>query len=223
MRNSGRHASGVADRIIARQPSAVDQGRARHRDGLARACVLVTETAHLPSQSQRFTAHQAIQSTAGQAGLGIAVVGLVAGQHAAYRQGFLRDAGLHGGRIADRVIAGQPRAVGQAAAADDDGFVAACIFVAEHARCARQQQRFTTDQPRQASTGQGRVEQAVIDFVAGRHTRHRQRLGRNVCAQSAWVADRIVAGEAAIAAIDQGRAAGDDGFAGAGILVRKTC
>ena len=90
-RDIARHARRGVQGIIAGQASALDQRRASDDHGLAGASILVGKRACQAGHAHGFAAHQAIQGAARQAGLGIAVVDLGAGRHAAERQRLWRD------------------------------------------------------------------------------------------------------------------------------------
>ena len=218
LRDIGRHAGRIADRVIAGQARAIANDGAADCHHLAIARIFVAEHAALARQCQGFRAHQTTERAARQRCGRAAVVGLVGGGYARHRQCFRRNAGQQTGRTGNRVIAGQPAAVGNGKSGNRHGFAVTHILVTEHARAARQYQRLAADQAGQRAAGQSCRQQAVIHLAARRHARHRQGFRRDIGGKRR-IGYRVVAGQAAVVAIDQRGAGRRYGLAGACVLV----
>ena len=218
-RDAGRQASWIADRVVAGQTSAVQQGRAADRHGFGVRHVLVAEDGCLPGDGQAFIAHQAGQAATDQLRHRIAVVDLVTSYLARHRQGLGRDAGRQAGRIADRVVAGRTSPVQQGRAADRHGFGVARVLVAERRRLTGEGEGFVAHQASQGAAAQLRHRIAVVDLVDRHLARHRQGLGRDAGRQAGRIADRVVAGRTS--AVQQGRAADRHGLGVARVLVAE--
>ena len=218
LRDIGRHAGRIADRVIAGQARAIANDGAADCHHLAIARIFVAEHAALARQCQGFRAHQTTERAARQRCGRAAVVGLVGGGYARHRQCFRRNAGQQTGRTGNRVIAGQPAAVGNGKSGNRHGFAVTHILVTEHARAARQYQRLAADQAGQRAAGQSCRQQAVIHLAARRHARHRQGFRRDIGGKRR-IGHRVVAGQAAVVAIDQRGAGRRYGLACACILV----
>ena len=223
MRDARRKTAGRADRVIAGQAAvaAVGQGAAGDADGLAAAGVLVRKSTGQACQADRFRTDKAAQAAARDGGVERAVIGFVGRQRAGDRQHLLCDGTRHIGRVGHAVIAGQARSVKQADARYRHGLAVAGVLVAERAGAARDHQRFARYQARQIAADQGRGRGTVIHARAGRHARYRQGFRRDIGDQAGWIADRVVGGQAAVAAVGQGCAGRRHTLAGAGVLVGK--
>ena len=208
-RDAARQFWRLAYRVVA-----VAGGEAAHRDGLARAGVLVGELARARAEHGDAVAAQAKDDGGtGQRDARRAVIRLAhAGVQAEQFQHGRRDGGRQARRLQQQVVAVFGRV-----AADADGLVDARVLVGEQARCrARDGDDIAAERLHGGRARDQGVARGVVAAALRRHARHLQQGGRDRGrGQRAGVFQHVVAGIGAAG----GDAGHRDGFIDARVLV----